>query len=79
MPNPDLDDDLDDMPPAPRARRMADGLHDAVGQASDAALTAGAGISELRQIIRGQPITMALLMLGLGYVTGRILNARPRD
>jgi hypothetical protein len=62
-----------------KAQRLANGLHDAVGQAGDAAWTAGAGIGEFRQIIRGQPLTMAFLMLGLGYVVGRVLNSRPHD
>ncbi|HEY2132362.1 MAG TPA: hypothetical protein VGH36_05215 [Acetobacteraceae bacterium] len=60
-----------------KAQKIADGLRGAVGQAGDAAWSAGAGIAEFRQIIRGQPLTMAFLMLGLGYVVGRVLNSRP--
>jgi hypothetical protein len=60
-----------------KAQKIANGVHDAVGQAGDVAWSAGAGISEFRQIIRGQPLTMAFLMLGLGYVVGRVLNSRP--
>ena len=62
-----------------KGQKIADGLHGAVGQAGDVASSAGAGISEFRQIIRGQPLTMAFLMLGLGYVVGRVLNSRPHD
>ncbi len=61
-----------------QARKVADGLHDAVGQAGDAACSAGAGITEFRRIIRGQPLTMAFLMLGVGWVLGRVLTSRPR-
>jgi hypothetical protein len=58
------------------AQRMADGLHDAVGQAGSVASQTGEGIAEFRRVVRAQPITMALLLLGFGYVVGRVFSAK---
>ncbi len=33
------------------------------------------GVVELRDFIRAQPITAALLLLGLGYLAGRVAGA----
>jgi hypothetical protein len=60
-------------------QKAANGLHDVVGQASDVAWSAGAGFVELRQMIRAQPLTMAFLLLGLGYVVGRVTRSRWHD
>jgi stage V sporulation protein SpoVS len=53
-------------------RRVAGGLSDAVGQAKQAAVQAGDGIGELRQVIRAQPLTMAFLAIGIGYLLGHL-------
>jgi hypothetical protein len=62
-----------------KAAKAANGLHNVVGQASDVAWSAGAGFAELRQMIRAQPLTMAFLLLGLGYVVGRVTRSRWSD
>ncbi|MCW3474890.1 hypothetical protein [Limobrevibacterium gyesilva] len=51
---------------------VADGVSEAAGRATTAARQASDGVSEFRAVIRRQPITMAFLMLGMGYVLGRI-------
>jgi hypothetical protein len=62
----------------PKASKEAS-PHGVVGQASGVALSAGAGVVELRQMIRAQPLTMAFLLLGLGYVVGRVTRSRWSD
>ena len=62
-----------------KAPKAANGPHGLVGQASDVAWSAGAGVVELRQMIRAQPLTMAFLLLGLGYVVGRVTRSRWHD
>ncbi len=69
-------DDLDDSIQV-AARRVAGGIGDAVGQAKQAACQAGDGIGELRKVIRGQPLTMGFLAIGIGYLLGH-LTARVR-
>jgi hypothetical protein len=56
-------------------RRVAGGVSDAVEQARQAACQAGDGIGELRKVIRGQPLTMWLMAIGIGYLLGH-LSAR---
>jgi hypothetical protein len=53
-------------------RRVAGGVSDAVGQAKVAAYQAGDGIGELRKVIRGQPLTMGFLAIGIGYLLGHL-------
>jgi hypothetical protein len=53
-------------------RRVAGGVSDAVGQARQAACQAGDGIGELRKVIRGQPLTMWLMAIGIGYLLGHL-------
>ncbi len=53
-------------------RRVAGGVSDAVGQARQAAYQAGDGIGDLRRVIRGQPLTMAFLAIGIGYLLGHL-------
>lgn len=53
-------------------RRVAGGVSDAVGQAKMAACQAGDGIAELRTVIRGQPLTMWFLAIGIGYLLGHL-------
>ncbi len=62
----------------PRAQDLVDGLGNAAGQAATAARQAGDGVTEFRALIRNQPVTMAALMLGLGYVLGRVVAGRHR-
>jgi hypothetical protein len=53
-------------------RRVAGGVSDAVGQARQAAYQAGDGIADLRRVIRGQPLTMGFLAIGIGYLLGHL-------
>ena len=63
---------LDDRPIESAVRRVAGGVSDAVGQATVAARQAGDGIGELRKVIRGQPLTMGFLAIGIGYLLGHL-------
>jgi hypothetical protein len=58
-------------------RRVAEGVSDAVGQARQAASQAGDGIGELRKVIRGQPLTMWFLAIGMGYLLGHLAGRAP--
>jgi hypothetical protein len=58
-------------------RRVAEGVSDAVGQARQAANQAGDGIGELRKVIRGQPLTMWFLAIGMGYLLGHLASRAP--
>jgi hypothetical protein len=61
-----------DEPIESAVRRVAGGVSDAVGQARQAACQAGDGIGELRKVIRGQPLTMWLMAIGIGYLLGHL-------
>jgi hypothetical protein len=61
-----------DEPIESAVRRVAGGVSDAVGQARLAATQAGDGIGELRKVIRGQPLTMWILGIGIGYLLGHL-------
>lgn len=63
---------LDDRAIESTVRRVAGGVSDAVGQATVAARQAGDGIGELRKVIRGQPLTMGFLAIGIGYLLGHL-------
>jgi hypothetical protein len=54
------------------ARTVADGVGDAAERVASTARDAGEGVAEFRAVIRRQPITMAFVMLGMGYLLGRI-------
>lgn len=60
------------------AQDLADGLSNVADQAAIRARQASDGVTELRALIRHQPITSAVLLLGLGYVFGRLAAARHR-
>ena len=60
------------------AQDLADGLSSVAGQAAIKARQASDGVTELRALIRHQPITLAVLLLGLGYVFGRLAAGRHR-
>jgi hypothetical protein len=66
-----------DAPIESAVRRVAGGVSDAVGQARHAAHEAGEGIGELRKVIRGQPLTMAFLAIGIGYLLGHLSSRSP--
>jgi hypothetical protein len=57
--------------------RVAGGVSEAVGQARQAAYQVGDGIGDLRRVIRGQPLTMGFLAIGIGYLLGH-LSSRSR-
>jgi hypothetical protein len=61
-----------DEPIESAVRRVAGGVSEAVGQAKLAATQAGDGIGELRKVIRGQPLTMWILGIGIGYLLGHL-------
>ena len=52
--------------------RVAGGVSDAVGQARQAAYQVGDGIGDLRRVIRGQPLTIGFLAIGIGYLLGHL-------
>ncbi len=54
------------------AQHVAGGVHSAADQVSNAACRAHDGIGEVRQVIRAQPITAALVVFALGYLFGRL-------
>jgi hypothetical protein len=56
------------------AHAVADGVSEAAGRAVTGARKASDGVTEFRTVIREQPITMAFLMLGIGYVLGRMFG-----
>ena len=63
------------------AQAVTDGVSAAASGAAVAARQASDGVMEFRAVIRRQPITMAFLMLAMGYVLGRVLGrdaGRPR-
>jgi hypothetical protein len=59
------------------AQHVAGGIHSAVGQASNAVCRAHGGIGEVREVIRAQPITAALVVFALGYLFGRLGSLIP--
>ncbi len=54
------------------AHRVAGGIHNAADQVQHAACNAQSGVSEVRHVIREQPITAALVVFALGYLFGRL-------
>jgi hypothetical protein len=54
------------------AQHVAGGVHSVMEQASNAACRAHDGIGEVREVIRAQPITAALVVFALGYLFGRL-------
>ena len=52
------------------AQHVAGGVHSVMEQASNAAGRAHDGIGEVREVIRAQPITAALVVFVLGYCSG---------
>jgi hypothetical protein len=59
------------------AQHVAGGVHSAVEHASNAACRAHDGIGEVREVIRAQPITAALVVFALGYLFGRLGSLIP--
>jgi len=54
------------------AQAVTDGVSAAASGAAVAARQASDGVTEFRAVIRRQPITLAFLMLAMGYVLGRV-------
>ena len=54
------------------AQGVADGVQDAAHHAQRAACAARSGVGEVRDAIRAQPITAALVVFTLGYLFGRL-------
>jgi hypothetical protein len=59
------------------AQHVAGGVHSAVEQAGHVACRAHDGIGEVREVIRAQPITAALVVFALGYLFGRLGSLIP--
>jgi hypothetical protein len=53
------------------------GIQDAANQVQRVACGTGRGIGEVRAVIRAQPIAAALVVLGLGYMFGRLGSLIP--
>ena len=54
------------------ARSVAGGIREAASQVQYAASRTQGGVTEIREVIRAQPITAALLMFAFGYLFGRL-------
>ena len=58
-------------------RRVAGGIQDAVETTGHVVGKAHDGVGEVREVIRAQPITAALLVFALGYLFGRLGSLIP--
>ena len=54
------------------AQRVSDSFQHAAGQMQSVAHKTRGGIGEVRDVIRAQPITAALMVFALGYIFGRL-------
>ena len=52
--------------------RVAGGVHAAADQVAQVACRGHNGVGEVREVIRAQPITAALVVFTLGYLFGRL-------
>ncbi len=59
------------------AQRVAGGVQHAADQVQHAVCTAQSGVTEVREVIRAQPITAALVVFALGYLFGRLGSLIP--
>jgi hypothetical protein len=53
-------------------QRVSGGVHTAMDTAAGAVCRAEGGVSEVRSVIRAQPISAALVVFALGYLFGRL-------
>ena len=53
------------------------GVHDAADEVQRALCRVRGGIGEVREVIRGQPITAAVVVFALGYFFGRLGSLIP--
>jgi hypothetical protein len=53
-------------------QRVAGGVHTAADTAAGVVCRAEGGVSEVRSVIRAQPISAALVVFALGYLFGRL-------
>lgn len=58
-------------------QRVAGGVHNAVETVGSVACRAEGGVTEVRSVIRAQPITAALVVFALGYLFGRLGSLIP--
>jgi hypothetical protein len=65
--------------PNANAHPVASGVSNVVGQVATAACQATDSVSALRDAVRRTPLVMSLVMLGLGYLVGIMLETRPRS
>ena len=56
---------------------VAGGIQQATTQVRQAACQARSGVGEVRDVIRAQPITAALVVFALGYLFGRLGSLIP--
>ncbi|MGA8197058.1 MAG: hypothetical protein WB902_27270 [Acetobacteraceae bacterium] len=59
------------------AHIVAGGVQGAAEQVQHAACKAKGGVGEVREVIRAQPITAALIVFALGYLFGRLGSLIP--
>ena len=59
------------------AHIVSGGMQGAAAQVQQAACTARGGVGEVRDVIRAQPITAALVVFALGYLFGRLGSLIP--
>jgi hypothetical protein len=59
------------------AQRVAGGVQEAADQVQRAVCGASGGVAEVREVIRAQPITAALVVFALGYIFGRLGSLIP--
>ena len=59
------------------AQGVAGGVHGAAEQVQRAVCGAACGVGEVRDLIRAQPITAALVVFALGYLIARLGHLIP--
>jgi len=57
---------------ATAAQRVTGGVQQAADQVQHAVTKTQNGVTEVRDVIRAQPITSALVVFALGYIFGRL-------
>ncbi len=59
-------------------RAVAHGMSSAMDQAATAAGRTTNGMLAFRDAVRRMPLAMSLVMLGMGYLIGTVIESRPR-
>ncbi len=60
------------VPPEPTQPGVTEAIGEFGACAADIGRQLNAAASELRDLVRGQPLAMSVIMIGLGYIIGRM-------